>query len=146
MNTPPRATALGFAVALAFACFPAPAHAGQLTTEDFKTATTSGIVALCTAPETDPLHQAAVGYCVGYLTGAYHYHKAVEAVPGQPKLFCTGDHERPRQEEIERFRRSWCATALRCASRARRTRTARAGPWSRWTRCSSAWAMPATKW
>lgn len=77
--------------------------ADPLTVDDFRSATTAGIVKLCSAPESDPLHQAAVGYCVGYLTGAFHYYRVVEDLGHQPKLVCFGEAEPSRREEIARF-------------------------------------------
>lgn len=88
------------ALALA-ACAATPARAAALTYDDFRSATTDGIVKLCTAPETDPLYQGAVGYCIGYLTGAFHYHRA-SAGP-DVKLFCMSSPEPSRRESIEKF-------------------------------------------
>lgn len=91
------------ATVLATTVLATTAHAEPLVMADFQSATTEGIVRLCTAPETDPHHQAALGYCVGYLTGAFHYYKAVEAAGGSPKLVCFKTAEPSRREQIENF-------------------------------------------
>jgi len=77
------------------------APAFSLTLEDFQSATTDGIVKLCTAPESDPLYQGAIGYCVGYLTGAFHFYRATEGE--KAKLVCFKSGEPSRREEISKF-------------------------------------------
>ena len=103
MHAMSRGIGIGLGSMVALAVVAAAAHAEPLTIEDFRSATTDGIVKLCTAPETDPLHGAAVGYCVGYLTGAFHYYRAVEGSARQPKLVCFGSVEPSRKEGIERY-------------------------------------------
>jgi hypothetical protein len=94
---------LSAATAFALALVPVPGRAELLELSDFRSATTDGIVKLCTAPQSDPMHQAAIGYCVGYLTGAFHYYKAVEGAGNQPKLVCFGSAEPGRRELIEQY-------------------------------------------
>ncbi len=89
-------------VALALVCLAGSARAQNLVRDDFYTVSTQGIVKLCTAPESDPFYQTAVGYCVGYLVGAFHYYKILEG-SGGPKLVCFGQVEPSRREEIEKF-------------------------------------------
>ena len=103
MKRVPSVAAAGLSTAFALLASATSARAEPLTMDDFKSATTAGIVKLCAAPQSDPLHQAAVGYCLGYLTGAFHYYKAVEGAPGQPKLVCFRTAEPSRREEIENF-------------------------------------------
>jgi hypothetical protein len=94
-------------LAAAGLCLLAWSNAGQaaparaLVLDDFRSATTDGIVRLCTAPESDPLYQAAAGYCVGYLTGAFHAERAIDG--GRPTLVCFSSAEPSRREEIAKF-------------------------------------------
>jgi hypothetical protein len=89
--------------AFSLVCLAGTARAQAITYNDFYTTTTQGIVKLCTAPAADPLHDAAVGYCVGYLVGAFHYYKISEAAGGAPNLVCFGSALPSRREEIEKF-------------------------------------------
>lgn len=88
---------------LASIAFTTAAQAAPLVMEDFQLATTEGIVKLCTAPQSDPLYQGAIGYCVGYLTGAFHYYRAMEGMGATPKLVCFQSAEPSRREQIDNF-------------------------------------------
>lgn len=79
------------------------AEAAPLTVEDFRSTTTEGILRLCTAPKEDALHEAAMGYCVGYLAGAFDYYRIAESIGSQPRVVCFGDPPPTRREEIEKF-------------------------------------------
>jgi hypothetical protein len=92
---------LAVALAVTASAFAARADAAPLTMDDFHSATTDGIVKLCSAPESDPLYQGAIGYCVGYLTGAFHFYRMTETP--KSKLVCFKTAEPSRREEIARF-------------------------------------------
>ena len=46
-----------------------PMPSAAVTRDTFLVRTTQELVDLCTAPETDPLHAAAIGFCFGYVVG-----------------------------------------------------------------------------
>ena len=103
MSQAGRNRTIHLTVAFALVCLAGTARAQNVVRDDFSTASTQGILKLCTAPQTDPFSQTAVGYCVGYLTGAFHYYKIMEASGDGPKLVCFGSVEPSRREEIEKF-------------------------------------------
>jgi len=62
------------------------------------------LVALCSAPQTDPLYTAAVNFCHGFTVGTYRVVAAEEAA-SQPKnkLFCTPQQTMTRDQAISSF-------------------------------------------
>jgi len=74
-----------------------------LTRDDFLVRTTQDLVKLCTASESDPLYQAAIGFCHGYAVGAYHYYQAA-TLAGEPKGFvCLPQPPPTRVEALQMF-------------------------------------------
>lgn len=51
-----------------------PLSAMAVTQENFHARTTQDLVELCSAGPSDPMRDAAIHFCHGYLLGAYHYH------------------------------------------------------------------------
>jgi hypothetical protein len=91
------------AIFLFMIAFVGPGLAGAVTQEDFQAKTTRNIIDLCTAPPGDPLHQAAVNFCHGFLVGAFHYYAAANAGPEGDRLVCLPDPPPSRNEAIAMF-------------------------------------------
>ena len=80
-----------------------PGLAGAVEEDDFVIDTTGDLIALCTAPKSDPLHKEAVHFCIGYLVGAYHYHVVENLGPEGSRLVCPPDPPPPRAEVVTKF-------------------------------------------
>ncbi len=81
----------------------APGWAGAVTEEDFDLDKTGDLVALCMAPDSDPLQKEAVSFCLGFLVGAYHYHVAENSGPEGNLLVCPPDPKPPRAQVAKMF-------------------------------------------
>ena len=81
----------------------APGWAGAVTEDDFYLDDTGDLVALCTAPDSDPLQGEAVSFCLGYLVGAYHYHVAENAGPEGSTMVCPPNPRPPRAQVAKMF-------------------------------------------
>ena len=90
-----------FIILLAIALWPLCSEA--LTREDFLVHSTQDLVKLCSASESDPLYQAAIGFCHGYAVGVYHYYQATTAGAGQRGFVCFPDPPPTRVETIQMF-------------------------------------------
>ena len=96
---------IGFAAALAVGMFAlSGARAATITTDDFQLATTANLVALCNAPDTDPLYTPARNFCHGFAVGTY---RAVEiqaaASRAKHKMFCLTGGGLTRDQAIAAF-------------------------------------------
>jgi hypothetical protein len=80
-----------------------PMQSAAVTRETFLVRTTQELVDLCTAPETDPLHAAAIGFCFGYVIGAYHYYMAEQAGPDMKPMFCLPEPQPERRQAVQMF-------------------------------------------
>lgn len=81
-----------------------PLCSEALTRDDFLVHTTQDLVKLCTASETDPMHNAAIGFCHGYAVGAYHYYQSVTTAGAEQKGFvCFPEPPPTRAEAIQMF-------------------------------------------
>jgi hypothetical protein len=89
------------AIMLVMALWPLCSKA--LTRDDFLVHTTQDLVKLCTASETDPLYQAAIGFCHGYAVGVNHYYHATMGSAGQRGFVCLPDPPPTRAESIQMF-------------------------------------------
>jgi len=88
-------------VVLALALWPLGSAA--LTREDFLVQSTQDLVKLCSASESDPLYQAAIGFCYGYAVGVNHYYQATMTGAGQTGFVCFPDPRPTRTETIQMF-------------------------------------------
>ena len=94
-----------------------PMQSAAVTRDTFLVRTTQDLTELCTAPETDPLHAAAIGFCVGYVIGTYHYYtatrqQAVEMFVGWAKQNSQYMGERPVDSLMRFATGQWpCPTA-----------------------------------
>lgn len=80
-----------------------PGGAGAVEKGDFDVDTTEDLIELCTAPKSDPLHEEAVNFCLGFLVGAYHYHVAENTGPEGKLLVCPPDPPPPRAKVASTF-------------------------------------------
>jgi hypothetical protein len=80
-----------------------PASSFAVTSEDFIVADTHDLVDVCSTPESDPLYAAAMGFCEGYLLGAYQYHVALFGVGKSHSVVCLSEPQPTRTQAIERF-------------------------------------------
>ncbi len=60
------------------------------------------LVDLCSLKKEHPLHDKAVAFCYGYVTGAMSFYGAIAEAPKVPKVICAG-REIPRSEMVEVF-------------------------------------------
>lgn len=65
-----------------------PTSSKAVTRENFRVSTTGDLVALCSAPNDDPMRVAAIHFCEGFVIGAYQYHEMEQAGPRGTRLFC----------------------------------------------------------
>ena len=79
------------------------ARADAVTQDDFLVRTTRNLVALCSAAPNDPLHDAAIHFCHGYVVGAFHYNKAIEPSLGSARIVCLPDPPPSRDTGIQNF-------------------------------------------
>jgi hypothetical protein len=80
-----------------------PLYSAALTRDDFLVHTTQDYVKLCSASESDPLYQAAIGFCHGYAVGAYQYHQATTSDTGQTGFVCFPQPPPTRVEALQMF-------------------------------------------
>ena len=74
-----------------------------VTRDDFLVNTTQDLVTLCTASENDPMYMGAVGFCQGYLVGAWHFHEELAAGKKGKRIACPPDPPPSRTEAIDMF-------------------------------------------
>lgn len=75
-----------------------PVAANAVDTEDFHVDEAQDLVDVCTTPQTDPLYEAAMGFCHGYCVGAWQYYSATGR-----KFVCLPEKVPSRQEAINGF-------------------------------------------
>jgi hypothetical protein len=62
------------------------------------------LVAVCETPESDPYYAAAIGFCHGYVVGAYQYHQALYTHGRKHKaIFCEPNPRPSRAQAIRDF-------------------------------------------
>lgn len=76
----------------------APATVLAVDKEDFHVDDAQDLVDVCTTPQTDPLYEAAMGFCHGYCVGAWQYYEA-----SGRKFVCVPEKEPTRVEVIDSF-------------------------------------------
>ncbi|MDZ7698961.1 MAG: Rap1a/Tai family immunity protein [Deltaproteobacteria bacterium] len=80
-----------------------PALAGAVEKGDFAVDTTADLMVLCTAPKGDLFHKEAVHFCIGFLTGAYHYHMVANSGPDGNPLVSLPDPPPKRSKVMSDF-------------------------------------------
>jgi len=81
---------------------PWPLHAEALTRDDFLVRTIQEYVKLCTASASDPLHSAAMGFCHGYMVGAYQCYQATSGA-AHKGFVCFPEPPPTRVETLQMF-------------------------------------------
>lgn len=56
--------------------------------QDHQVTTTEDLIELCSVSADDPLYNAAMGFCLGYIDAALDYHAALTAGPEQTAITC----------------------------------------------------------
>ena len=67
--------------------------------QDHQVTTTGDLIELCSVSADDPLYNAAMGFCLGYIDAALDYHTALTAGPKYDALTCP-DTEVTREEVV----------------------------------------------
>ncbi len=80
-----------------------PLLSAAVVRDHFLARTTQDFVEVCSTDESDPLHAAAIGFCQGFLLGAYQYYLAVTSVPGGKPFVCLPDPPPTRVEGLQMF-------------------------------------------
>src|SRR5262245_5990435 len=80
-----------------------PLQATAVTRDTFLVQTTQDLVELCSAKDDDPLHGPAIGFCFGYVIGAYHYYVAMQSGPEMKPLVCLPEPQPTRQQAVQMF-------------------------------------------
>jgi hypothetical protein len=88
-------------IVLALALWPLLAQA--VTRDNFLMRTARDYVEVCSAPENDPLYQAAMGFCHGYGVGAVHYYLAATSDGRESAFVCLPEARPPRTEAVQKF-------------------------------------------
>ena len=58
------------------------------TLVDYDVPTTGDLIELCSVSVDDPLYEAAMGFCLGYIDAAMDYHAALTAGPKYSAIVC----------------------------------------------------------
>ena len=80
-----------------------PARADAVSKDDFLARTTKDLVDLCGAAPSDPLYDAAIHFCHGYVVGAFHYYTAADAAPGPTHIVCLPNPPPSRDQGVQNF-------------------------------------------
>ncbi len=91
----------------ALAVFTATPARALLTRDDFVIKTTQDLVDLCTVADDDPLRLAGIGFCHGFLLGAYQYQQALTDGPKAKPWVCMPQPPPTRVEAVKMFV-AWC--------------------------------------
>ena len=59
-----------------------------VTQDNYDVTTTGDLIALCSVSVDDPLYNAAMGFCLGYIDAAIDYHAALTAGPKYDPVAC----------------------------------------------------------
>ena len=82
---------------------PGFAVAGGVTEKDFVADTTQDLIDLCMVSPDDPLYDQAIGFCHGYLVGAWDYYEAQSSGPKGIKFVCPPSPMPSRNDAISMF-------------------------------------------
>ena len=73
-----------------------------LTPDEFRLDRAQELVDICTVSTSHPDYLEAYGFCVGYFTGAMHYHRALAKGPDRKAIVCP-EHTVTRADAIAVF-------------------------------------------
>lgn len=88
---------------MAVAVLAGPAPAAAIDAEVFRLRSGADVVALCSAPATDPLYSAAVHMCHGFGAGTYQTIVAMTRHEKLPPIVCAPDPPPSRNDTVGRF-------------------------------------------
>jgi Rap1a immunity proteins len=74
-----------------------------VTQDNFLIRNTGDLVAICSAPQTDPLYTAAVNFCHGFGVGVVRALQEEDAASRSRRMFCFPDPAPTRNEAVARF-------------------------------------------
>ena len=74
----------------------------DIAPDKYKMEQASDLLDLCTVDTSNPVNAEAYGFCVGYFTGAMHYHRAMAKGPDHKAIVCP-EHTVTRAEAISVF-------------------------------------------
>jgi hypothetical protein len=73
-----------------------------ITPDNYDVSTTGDLIALCSVSVDDPLYNAAMGFCLGYIDAAMDYHEALTAGGKYDAVACP-DTKVAREEVVGVF-------------------------------------------
>jgi hypothetical protein len=71
--------------------------------DDFYVRNAQDLVDLCSTPESDPLNDAAIHFCHGFVSGAWQYHQAQANGPDGERIVCPPDPPPTRDQAVAMF-------------------------------------------
>ena len=81
-----------------------PFHSfGAASPESFSLRSAQYLVDLCSVSPDDPMAEAALGFCYGFLSGAGGYHRAITAGKNSRALFCLPAEQVSRVEAANQY-------------------------------------------
>ncbi len=80
----------------------APPVLAAVGNSDFKVKTTRDLVNLCGVSDSDALHDAAMGYCLGFIDAAHDYHQSITSGELLTPITCPAP-EVTRQQAVDAF-------------------------------------------
>ena len=92
-----------YALLLGLLPFSAAASAAMVEADNFLVDTAQDLAVLCSAGPDDPYQQQAYSFCLGYVTGAYHYHLKSTGGPEGKGFVCVPDPAPSRNEAVAAF-------------------------------------------
>lgn len=88
--------------AIALAAVVASTQTLAVTPENYDVMTTGDLIELCSVSADDPLYDAAMGFCLGYIDAALDYHAALTAGQKYAPIACP-DSTVTREEVVAVF-------------------------------------------
>ena len=73
---------------IALAAVVASTQSLAATPANYDVTTTADLIELCSVSADDPLYDAAMGFCLGYIDAAIDYHAAITAGPQNAAFVC----------------------------------------------------------
>ena len=73
---------------IALAAIVASTQGLAATPANYDVTTTADLIELCSVSADDPLYDAAMGFCLGYIDAAIDYHAAITAGPQSAAFVC----------------------------------------------------------
>lgn len=84
-------------------CGMAAGHAKAATPDNFEVRSTSDLVAICSADQSDQVSAAATGFCHGYVVGVFRTIDRVQEARPSARMFCMPPNPPTRVQAISAF-------------------------------------------